>query len=283
MRLLVVFIIGVIITGFIHSNLHEQKLPMPTSPHEALPSMRALNILSMGYRSVVADYYWLRALSHFGDKGMHKWSYPNLEPFIYRITELDPYFDSAYFFAGTALTVKGMDIKVAVTFLERGQKYCPNDWRLPFLLGFNRYYFLGDYIGGAKALAAAAKFAAAPPITGPLAARLAAEGGAPEVGIALVDSLLEGITDEKLRQEYLERRQLLIFELQLRELNRIADLFSKRNGRRPQSINELIAPGLLRSIPKEVLGGKFFINSQGRVQSSNDDKRLRVHKQKEDL
>jgi hypothetical protein len=239
--------------------------------------MPALRLLCLGYRSLCADYYWLRALAHFGDDGMHVWLYPNLEPFVRRVVTLDPYFARAYFFAGTALTVHGMDAHVAVELLEQGRRYCPDDWHIPFLLGFNRYYFLGDYLGGAEALAAAAKFPGAPEVAGPLAARLTAEGGAPEVGLALVDSLLEGVHDERLRQEYLSRRQLLELEVQLRGLNQAARAFAARLGRPPRTVSELVTAGFLPEIPDEALGGTFLMAADGTVKSSNDERRLRMN------
>src|SRR5947208_2581053 len=100
------------------------RLPLAAlDPRETFASEESLRLMALGYRNVVADYYWLRAISHFGTTQMHAVHYPNLEPLLRRITALDPYFAEAYFFAGTALTVKGMDPHASIELLTRGIHY----------------------------------------------------------------------------------------------------------------------------------------------------------------
>ncbi len=256
--------------------LDASPLAKPESLAESLPSVRALELLAVGHRSLVADYYWLRALSHFGDKSMHAALYPNLQALTSRIVALDPYFADAYFFAGTALTVKGMDPQPSIDLLEQGLRYRPDDWRIPFLLGFNAFYFKNDYRRGAQALALAAKNPAAPPVACPLAARLAAEAGAPEVGLQLIDSIIPGITDEKLKNDYAERRLLLELELQLKFLNDASQRYQSARHALPRVLDDLVGPGLLRSLPEEPLGGTYFVTPEGQVRTSNEERRLRL-------
>lgn len=251
-------------------------VPQPASIKEAMPSLAALNTMSLSYKSLVADYYWLRSLNHFGDSRMRKYNYPNIIPLVERIVALDPYFAAAYHFAGTALTIEGLDFNASVRLLEQGMRYRPDDWKIPFLLGFNSYYFLNDFVRGARALAAAARLPGAPDIAGPLAARLMAEAGQPEIGLELVDSILETITDEQLRESYLERRKLLELELHLKWLNEAAKQYELQRATKPLSVEELVGVGLLRTIPEEPLGGHYFIAENGAVESTNQKLRLRI-------
>ncbi len=263
-----------------HGQLGKVDLPKPQSLHETLPTLPALKLLALSYGPLAADYYWLRALSHFGDRSMHKEGYPNLVALTQRVVGLDPYFAEAYFFAGTALTVKQLDPHYSVNLLEQGVRYRPDDWRIPLLLGFNTYYFLGDYKRGAKALARAAELPGAPPFVGPLATRVAAQAGTPEVGIALINSILPSVTDPELRAVYEKRRRLLALEIELRELNRVAKAYAQRNGRPLASLGELVADGWLKRIPQEPTGGHFFVDAQGVVHSSADAERLRMPEEK---
>jgi hypothetical protein len=245
-------------------------------PHEIMPSVEALELLSLGYRELVADYYWLRAISHYGDRDMHHANYPNLAPMLDRVLRLDPHFVEAYIFAGTALTTNQMDPKPAVALLKRGMQYRPDVWKIPFLLGFNAYYFLGDYALAAQSLGVAAKLPGAPDYTGELAARLAAEAGQPEIGIRLIDALLEQTEDQNLRAEYEQRRTLLEFEWQLRTLDALLGDFAAKHGRLATDFKELVAAGLVSAAPTDPFGGAYYIDANGKTRSPNEERRLRL-------
>lgn len=274
--LVVLLVLAATLAQVSRARLEGWPLAAPASLHEALPSVRALEVMALGYRSLVADYYWMRALSHFGDQAMHPKLYPDLAAFLERVLALDPYFATGYFFAGTALTIKGMDPQPSIRLLERGLRYRPDDWHIAFLLGFNAYYFAGDYALGARALAIAARLPGAPPIAKPLAMRLAAAAGEPEIGLSLLESIVPSLTDEQLKEEYEERRRLLELELQLKHLNKASARYQARHGKPPATIGDLVGPGLLQSIPDEPLGGRYSLSSSGMVTTSNDAKRLRL-------
>lgn len=259
-----------------HRSMDQVDLEKPPTLRETLPSEEALHLLSLGFHELVADYYWLRALSEFGDRERAKAGYPNLEALVRRVLSLDPNFVTAYYFAGTALTVRELDPKVSIELLSKGIQLRPDDWRIAFLLGFNLYYFAHDYAGAARALAHAATLDGAPDVAGPLATRLAAEAGEPEIGLALVESMLRTTSDDKLRAMYEERRNLLRLEVELRWLNEAAERFSMERGRRPRSLDELKIGGFLTAIPKEPLGGRYIMDDQGRVATTHEARRLRM-------
>lgn len=259
-----------------HRALDATPLPQPQSLNATLPSVGALQLLGLGYDSLVADYYWLRALGHFGDTQMHALVYPDLEPLLRRTVMLDPNFEAAYYLAGTALTLQGMDVSLANALLEHGLEHRPDVWKIPYYLGFNLYYFAHDYARAAELLARAAKHPEAPAVAGQLATRLAAHAGRPEVGLAYVDSMLEGLTDEKLRQEYLERRKLLLLEIELANLGEAARRYREQHGGPPRTIDELVGPGLLREVPIDPFGDPYYLDAEGTVRTRSEDRRLRL-------
>lgn len=262
-----------------HRALDAAPPPQSTDPRQAYPAVSALKIMSLSYDSLVADYYWLQAIYHFGDKRMHRHNYPNLLALVQRVVALDPYFAGGYLFAGTALTLKGMDPRPAIAILEQGVQYRPEIWQIPFLLGFNRYYFLGDYAGAARALAQAAALPDAPPYIGALATRVASEGGEPELGLTLVDELLEGVEDEQLRHEYEERRQHLLLTYHLKHLNAAVARYREQQGAIPSSLQALVEAQLLPSIPEEPYGGRYELAASGEVRSSSGVEPLGIAEQ----
>jgi tetratricopeptide (TPR) repeat protein len=271
----VVLLVLVLGAHLAHQRLEANPPPTPPSLEQALPSARALDFIAAGYRSLAADYYFLRALDEFGDNHKQRARYPNLIALVRRVIDLDPKWTTAYYFAGTALTVKELDPGPSLELLERGERERPDDWRIPFLLGFNAFYFAHDYRRGAEALALAARNPKAPPAAGPLATRLAAESNAPEVGLAMIDGILPTVKDEKLRALYRERRTLLELEVDLKYLNQASALFVQANGRPPKDLRELLDVGLLQSLPDEPTGGRFFLRGS-EVHTTHDEQRLRL-------
>ena len=245
---------------------------------EALPSIQALQLVSLNYNNLAADYYWLRSISHFGTAKMHQLNYPNLGPFLERVVHLDPYFESGYFLAGTALTIGGREqLDKAIEILKFGRDYCPNDFRIPYLLGFIQYFYERDYAEAAKSLGQAAQPPGCPRHIGKFATRLAAESAHPEIGLALVTQLLETITDENLREVYLERRTLLQLEVGLKQLHHYIQIYETINDKKPEHLQDLIGPGLLRQVPaKDPLGGEYFIDENGNAATTSEAKRLQL-------
>lgn len=263
-------------TLFTHAALDRVELPSPAELEETLPSPYATRLLSLGHYPLAADYYWMRSLYHFGDASMHQAKYPNLAPFIERALALDPYFKSVYFVAGTALTLKGMDHRTSIEILERGLKARPDVWEIPFYLGFNYYYFERNFALAAEKLALAAQHRESPSFTWGLSTRLSAEGQRPEVGLQLVNSILEDMHDtDPARTDYEERRDLLLLEVRLRDLQRSANAFAEVHGHPANSLADLLSNGILSSIPEEPLGGEFRIK-EGTVFTTNEERRLRL-------
>lgn len=242
-----------------------------------LPSPYATRLLSLGHYALAADYYWLRALGHFGDRRRHQDLYPELEALLTRANTLDPYYISVYRLAGTALTLRGMDISHSNRLLQRGLKHRPDVWEIPFYLGFNNYYFERDFDKAAQNLARAARLPGAPHYTGQLATRLAAQAGEPEIGLRFVDQILAELPQDRkeLRSAYEERRKLLQLEVELKWLNEAARRFREARRYSAPDLQTLLSAGLLTAIPEEPLGGRYFVGD-GEVKTTNEELRLRL-------
>ncbi len=266
-------------------------------------SQPALDVLSLSYRTLVADYYWLQALSHLGERSWFRYNYPNLEPLLKRVLALDPYFAYAYIFAGTSLTLgvsggpgsllplylqgserknrptgyRTRTIDLAQDLLEQGYKKRPDVWKIGFILGFNYFYYVQDFKRAAEVLAEVAQNPESPPQSAPLAMRLAAESKSPDIGLTLIDSLLPTVEDEGIKKEYLLRRDLLLLEQQLLWLKKTVSLYVQRFDEKPDSLEALVKAGLLKRLPpKDPLGGQYYINKQGEAATTSEDDRLRL-------
>jgi len=260
-----------------HVRLDESPRENTIFDKEVLPSTEAAKLISLGYEHVVADYYWLRAISHFGDRRMHKHEYPNLLGFLELVLALDPKFSAGYFFAGSVLNTSGDNLEDAMRILKKGRTQRPDNWRIAYILGFNYYMYYQDFEKSAELFAEAAQHPEAPPILGKLAVKLAAESQKPEIGIAMIDTILGDIQDETLREIYIERRNQLMLEQELIWFQRTIDNYTQTRGKNPTNLQDLVDSGLLPQLPQnDPLGGNYYISEDGQAATTSDDQRLRL-------
>ena len=278
------FLPWILVCGFIVSQAHARLDASPRKDtsfdKEVMPSTEASKLISLGYENVVADYYWLRSISHFGDRRMHAYEYPNLLGLLELVLALDPKFSAGYFFAGSVLNTSGDHLEDAMRILQTGRTQRPDNWRIPYILGFNYYMYYQDFVKAAQYFAEAARHPDAPSVLGNLAVKLAAESQSPEIGIAMIDTILGDIQDETLREVYIERRNLLMLEQELLSFQRIIDQYTQSFGRPPSTLNELVQTGMLRQLPQsDPVGGTYFISETGRATTTSEDKRLRLSRE----
>lgn len=161
--------------------------------------------LSFGYREVVADIMWIRALQDFDycDQQIaenvcrnNSWLYQMLES----ITNLSPHFRIPYAAGSLALTVILTDVEGATKIFEKGIAQFPNDWPMLYRAAYHYLYEVGDKNRAAELLIRAGK-SGAPPFVFALAGRLYSDTGKRE----LAESMLEQMIREKQDPELIER------------------------------------------------------------------------------
>jgi len=121
--------------------------PRPDHRHERLyfPKAAGLRAASLGYHAAAADWLWLRTTQYYGAyrRGEHDLRY--FDGLVEAVTALDPRFVEAYDFYALALCLDSGEFTHAVDILKRGLIANPDDWRLPFKIGFIHYVFLRQY------------------------------------------------------------------------------------------------------------------------------------------
>lgn len=245
---------------------------------ETLPSTQVAKLLWLEFDSIAADYYYLKGIQHFGTSKYMKQGHPLLYPVLDLATDMDPYFDRPYTFGGVSLNLMGMDYSKDSALLYKGRKYLPNNYKIAYLLGFNLFFFEHKYQEAAKIFFEAAKMPEAPDFLGPLAARLSAEGGSPEMGLVFIEDILPTLEDENLIATYLERRKLLIMEIGFRKIENAVATYQQLRGITPASIDDLITANILEELPEEPFGGRYTLNSDGSVGTTSGKERLRLPK-----
>src|SRR3989304_8376641 len=112
-------------------------------------SSSALKRLSLGYKELLADIYWMRALQYFGGRRFKEKNPELLYHYFDILTDLDPKFVNAYRFGGTFLSEPppfGLgDIEKGSMLLDKGRRNNPDNFRLPLEEAFMYYLYVKDY------------------------------------------------------------------------------------------------------------------------------------------
>ena len=241
---------------------------------------------SFGFRSLLADLTFIEAIQVLG--GIKKFRTAAegaaddriLDRLLTYSTDLDPKFAGAYRFAGNAMPRHTLDEKVtnvlqAETILKKGARERPDDWRVPFELGFIQSYYLGRFDEAARNLAAAARAEGSPAYLGLLATRAAADAGDLDFADRMATVMAAEATEEAARTDWEKRLVDLRMERDLRGIEAAAARYQKRTGQKPPSLDALVKSGDLARIPPEPHGGRYQLGPDGAPRSTAAE-RLRI-------
>lgn len=251
--------------NYLESRPVEVKLGYPLHP-------RILKATSGEHRSTVSEMSVLRVLFYYGtllqefkDNVIVRPEFFNMYKTLQSAIYLDPYNTDAYYFAQASFTWELGRIKEVNHLLEQGVTHRTWDPWLPFYLGFNYAYFLKDYEQGARYMKKAAERSGNPLFT-KLAARYFFEAQQSNFGLAFLETMIKSAKNEGIRQTYRMRRDALLAVVQLEKA--IGDYLAQI-GRSPESLQELVRAGILKQIPVDPYGGKFYLDENRKVRSSS--------------
>jgi tetratricopeptide (TPR) repeat protein len=233
-----------------------------------LRSPGVMKKLSLEYAPLMGAIYWTRAVQYYGQK--HHLGDQNLEflwPLLDISSTLDPNLIVAYRFGATFLSdapPRGAgEPEKAVELLERGIKANPEYWRFYQDLG-NVYYFdEKNYLKASQAFEEGSRNPAALPWMKTMAAKIAAEGGSLETSYALWLDVYQTSTNKDMRKNAEDHLRLVQAEMDIREINKIADAYEKGTKHRATRISELVQAGLLPEQPRDPDGFAYVLNDHG--------------------
>ena len=268
----------------------EAQLDVPAMPADVAGP------LAFGFRSVLADFTFLEAIQLLA---LRKASQPStetipldraLDRLLTYAVDVDPKFGGAYRFAAAALPHETVDNKVmgvvaAAAILDRGVRELPDEWRIWFLLGFIRGYYLHEYAEAARCMAQAARLPGSPRYLGLLATRLGVQGGELQLATDLAEGMLAQANEEQTRKQWEDRLRDLYMERDLRAIDAASRRWLEEHGAPPPSLRALVAAGFLSHEPREPHGGRYVLDAEGRGRSTAAERltvyggsaRLEVH------
>jgi tetratricopeptide (TPR) repeat protein len=249
----------------------QQKVTRLEADELAIRAPKTVKRMSREYAPLVGAMYWTRVVQYYGEK--HRLHQANLEllwPLLDIASTLDPQLLVAYRFGSTFLAerapVGAGRPDLAVELLERGIKANPTEWRLYQDMG-NVYYFdAKDYPKAAKAYEQGSKIPGSLIWMKVMAARIAAEGESPETSYFLWQQVYETTTDTMIKQNAEDHLKLMRAMLDMKEIDRLADEYEKKTGKRATRISELVQAGLLRGVPRDPEGYPYVLGEGGKTE-----------------
>lgn len=233
----------------------------------------------LGYDALAADVVWLQAIQYVGDQMAARRDLVGLYPLLDAVTELDPKYQVVYYLGGTALVALDRRPDEAVRLLEKGRRALPDDWQVPFLLGYTYLFYYQDYAAAARYIEEAAARVGRPTYLTALAARLHAQAGSPDAALAFLDRMRRQTTDPAVRAGIEERMAEVVVDRDLRAIDAATARFRATHGRQPETVDQLVREGFLEVRPEEPFGGRYRIDPETGVASSSSGRgRLRIYR-----
>ena len=242
-----------------------------------LPNGEYLKLASLGYRQLVSDLLWIKAVQHMSGRKPKSdemfWAYHVTDV----VTDVDPKFVAAYEIGGVILGVWAGRPHDSIALLTKGIEHNPEVWQLPFFVGYNYFYELHDPVKAAGYFRMASALPGAPSYLPKLAARMTVQAGDPDAALEFLNRLYKQTSDERLQEALRQRIQEVLVEKDIQFLEAGMRRYQAKFHRWPKRLDELVQRGIIAAIPPEPLGGAYVLGPQpGTVTSTMLRERLRV-------
>ncbi len=241
-----------------------------------VPRTALLKYLAVEYDEAVADYFWMKVTLSYGRKDWRKiatdedWLY--LLKLTDLVTDLNPYFFIPYYFAGVVFPWESKFKKEVIPLLEKGMRNLPDEWRIPFLIGFIYFYYLHNSKRAAYYISLASEKEGSPEYLVKLAARLYYEAGEEENAVCFLREIIKSVKNPELKEE-LKRRIKALEDIVF--LNRAVKKYIKIKGKEPETLEDLVRSGIISRIPKEPYGGKYYYDRKKKKVRTTSNLRLK--------
>ena len=240
----------------------------PYEPEHSMMWIRsgeAAKRMALGFDSIVADIYWIRAVVYFGGRRRADTprTFDELYPLLDLVTTLDPQFKVAYRFGALFLSEPppggpGRPDQ-AIALLERGIER-DGDWDYYQDIGFVHYWWRHDYKSAAEWFKRGAEQPGAPSWLLGLSATTFAIGGSRESSRQLWTEVLNSPDASYIQNQARLRLQQLDAMDAIDRISAALQRFREREGRMPRSWQEVAAAERWRSIPVDPAGVPFVVD-----------------------
>lgn len=267
--------------------LREARLPPapPAADSLYLTSNTTVRRLSLGYGTLAADLYWIRAIQYYGDIKLKLDAarrngdttpvpgadYALLYPLLDLTTTLDPDFNIAYRFGAIFLAEPypggAGRTDLAIRLLEKGLAARPDKWEYMQDIGFVHYWWEHDYTAAAGWFDRASKVEGAPWFLQSLAATTLAEGGDRKSSRMMWEAIRESADIDWLKTDA-ERRLMQLDAADFIDAVQADVNRARENGVAFSSWQDLVRARAVRGLPVDPTRTPLELGADGTVRLS---------------
>jgi len=239
-----------------------------------LPDKNIAPVLSMGFQNIWADFILLKSQLHVHDtskQGLIK-DGKLLKEMMELILKLDPYYVDGFIFGSFALSEFWDNLGVAdsIDLLEKAWHWNKDEHRFPMYIGFNYSMKSENKKEAIKWFRLALRDEDAPQnLVWVVDALMGQDDLNSTIQRDAVCNICDEAKDKTQKREYCLRCKFYVL---LVELNEGSKLFAKQQGRPMKHISEFVKFGYLDQLPKEPLGGNWYVNEKGIITSTTTNR-----------
>ena len=267
-RLAVVFLAFMLCAYFFYEVDRRRQAAAPPPKLLLLPSKEMTKVVSFGNEILAAQLIFYNSIFFVGnlERPPSLTILRELYHTLDTVTYLDPYNMDGYYFANGMLSWNPSLLEPLDTLLLRGMARRPWDWQLPFFYGFNQFYFLKKPKEAAAYFERAYQLNPKNTFLPTFIARLYYQADATEAAIAFLEEMIRTTENEKVKEFMLVRLKALQAVSLLEDA---VKLYVDKYKTNPRSLEELVDRGVLKDIPFDPYGGKFYLDEKGRVRTTS--------------
>jgi hypothetical protein len=232
-------------------------------------SPSAIKKMALGYESILADLYWMRTIQYYGrreEAERRAVRFKNLGLLLDITTTLDSEMLDVYrtgsYLLGEPEPVGAGQPREALKLLDKGMRFHPEEWRLPYDKGFAYFIYLRDYRKAGEVWLEASRMPGAPEWLEALAAKSLLQGGAMETAKSLWQRQYDESDREDVRLNARNRLNSIMVDEHIWTLSFLVEKYVEQTGRLPDSLDELVRARMIPFVPVDPSGVPYIYDMQ---------------------